>query len=154
MLGANLEDQWMQTMNLAVTNWIVELRSSNHSFGVPLPLFSYALSASGLWKVQMYCPVIAMGMEELFAYISGVMWTLWSLRHLWQNADMAPRRSTSHHVSCCKSHLCSNLMYCLFQSASPTTTPHMNLVLRRALRVHLIRQSHLVLKHQSLKALH
>ena len=64
MLGANLEDQWMQTMNLAVTNWVVELRSTNHSFGVPSPLFSYALSASGLWKVQLYCPVIAMGMEE------------------------------------------------------------------------------------------
>ncbi|EES00260.1 hypothetical protein BDA96_03G062600 [Sorghum bicolor] len=64
MLGANLEDQWMQTMNLAVTNWIVELRSANQSSGVYSPLFSYALSASGLWKVQLYCPVIAMGMEE------------------------------------------------------------------------------------------
>jgi len=64
MLGANLEDQWMQTMNLAVTNWIVELRSANQSSGVSSPLFSYALSASGLWKVQLYCPVIAMGMEE------------------------------------------------------------------------------------------
>lgn len=38
--------------------------------------------------------------------------------------------------------------------SSPTTTPHMSLVLKRALRVHLIRQTHLVLKHQSLKALH
>lgn len=64
MLGANLEDQWMQTMNLAVTNWIVELRSSSRSSGPPSPLFSYAVSASGLWKVQLYCPVIAMGMEE------------------------------------------------------------------------------------------
>lgn len=64
MLGANLEDQWMQIMNLAVTNWIVELRSSNHSLGVQSPLFSYAVSASGLWKVQLYCPVIAMGKEE------------------------------------------------------------------------------------------
>ena len=64
MLGANLEDQWMQTMNLAVTNWIVELRSANQSSGVSSPLFSYALSASGLWKVQLYCPIIAMGMEE------------------------------------------------------------------------------------------
>ncbi|RLM92706.1 uncharacterized protein C2845_PM08G04530 [Panicum miliaceum] len=59
MLGANLEEQWMQTMNLAITNWVAELRSSNHSFGVPSPLFSYALSASRLWKVQLYCPVIA-----------------------------------------------------------------------------------------------
>jgi hypothetical protein len=64
MLGANLEDQWMEIMNLAVTNWIVELQSSNNSFGVPSPLFSYAVSASGLWKVQLYCPVIAMGKEE------------------------------------------------------------------------------------------
>lgn len=64
MLGANLEDQWMRTMNLAVTNWIVELQSSHHSFGVPSALFSYARSASGFWKVQLYCPVIAMGMED------------------------------------------------------------------------------------------
>jgi hypothetical protein len=64
MLGANLEDQWMQIMNPAVTNWIVELQSSNQSFGVSSPLFSYALSASGLWKVQLYCPVIAMGKVE------------------------------------------------------------------------------------------
>jgi hypothetical protein len=64
MLGANLEDQWMQIMNPAVTNWIVELQSSNNSFGVSSPLFSYALSASGLWKVQLYCPVIAMGKVE------------------------------------------------------------------------------------------
>uniref|UniRef100_A0ACD5VJK6 Uncharacterized protein n=1 Tax=Avena sativa TaxID=4498 RepID=A0ACD5VJK6_AVESA len=63
MLGANLEDQWMRTMNLAVTNWIVELRSSN-SRHVPGLLFSYAVQASGLWKVQLYCPVIAMGMED------------------------------------------------------------------------------------------
>jgi hypothetical protein len=64
MLGANLEDQWMKIMNLAVTNWIVELQPSNHSFRVSSPLFSYALSASGLWKVQLYCPVIAMGKVE------------------------------------------------------------------------------------------
>uniref|UniRef100_A0ACD5TRI0 Uncharacterized protein n=1 Tax=Avena sativa TaxID=4498 RepID=A0ACD5TRI0_AVESA len=63
MLGANLEDQWMRTMNLAVTNWIVELRSSN-SRHMPGVLFSYAVQASGLWKVQLYCPVIAMGMED------------------------------------------------------------------------------------------
>lgn len=66
MLGANLEEQWMQTMNLAVTNWIVELqRSSRHPLiGAAPPMFSYAVQASGLWKVQLYCPVIAMGMED------------------------------------------------------------------------------------------
>jgi hypothetical protein len=65
LLGANLDDRWMRTMNLAVTIWIIEQRSS--SLGLMpwalLPLFSYAGQASGLWKVQLYCPVIAMGME-------------------------------------------------------------------------------------------
>jgi hypothetical protein len=64
LLGANLEDRWMRTMNLAVTNWIVELRSSLSSRHHVQPLFSYAVQASGLWKVQLYCPVVAMGMED------------------------------------------------------------------------------------------
>ncbi|WOL14799.1 hypothetical protein Cni_G23580 [Canna indica] len=64
MLGSNLEEQWMRSLNLGVTNWISELQFSNHLFRTPLPLFSYALSASGLWKVQLYCPVIAMGIED------------------------------------------------------------------------------------------
>ncbi|KAF2951065.1 hypothetical protein DAI22_01g234966 [Oryza sativa Japonica Group] len=49
---------------------------------------------------------------------------------------MALRRSTFHHVLCCKSHLCNNQMSCRFQSASPPTTPRMSLALRRALKVH------------------
>jgi hypothetical protein len=47
-----------------VTNWIVELRSSLSSRHHVQPLFSYAVQASGLWKVQLYCPVVAMGMED------------------------------------------------------------------------------------------
>ena len=70
MFGANLEDRWMRTLNLAVTNWIVELRSSSsssssrHAPPPPRLLFSYAVQATGLWKVQLYCPVVAMGMED------------------------------------------------------------------------------------------
>ncbi|XP_072985998.1 uncharacterized protein [Typha latifolia] len=64
MLGSNLEEQWMRSLHLAVTNWIIELQSSNHSFKAPSPLFSYAVSAPGLWKVQLYCPIIAMSVED------------------------------------------------------------------------------------------
>uniref|UniRef100_A0A453E3V4 Uncharacterized protein n=1 Tax=Aegilops tauschii subsp. strangulata TaxID=200361 RepID=A0A453E3V4_AEGTS len=81
MLGANLEDQWMQTMNLAVTNWMVELRSSHHTPRAASPLFSYALQASGLWKVQLYCPVIAMGMEDPAAAVAQDERLLFSLTY-------------------------------------------------------------------------
>ncbi|CAL9194059.1 unnamed protein product [Musa hybrid cultivar] len=64
MLGSNLEEQWMRSLNLGMTNWMVELQSLNQSVRAISPLFSYALSASGLWKVQVYCPVIAMSLED------------------------------------------------------------------------------------------
>ncbi|XP_020087325.1 uncharacterized protein LOC109709480 [Ananas comosus] len=64
ILGSNLEEQWMRTLNLAVTNWIIELQSLNRSFKAITPLFSYAVSASSLWKVQLYCPVVAMSMVD------------------------------------------------------------------------------------------
>lgn len=65
LLGANLEGQWMRSVNLGVTNWMSELlQSSSHLPRAPSPLFSYGLSASGLWKVQLYCPVIAMAVED------------------------------------------------------------------------------------------
>ncbi|KAG0500895.1 hypothetical protein HPP92_000967 [Vanilla planifolia] len=54
----------MRSLNLAITNRIVELQTSKHSFNTPLPLFSYALSAVGLWKVQFYCPIMAMNKED------------------------------------------------------------------------------------------
>nr|KYP73104.1 hypothetical protein KK1_005717 [Cajanus cajan] len=61
LLGSNLEEQWMRSVNLAITNWIVELQEAHHNtFRTPSPLFSYALSNFGLWKVQLYCPVINM----------------------------------------------------------------------------------------------
>ncbi|KAJ7959585.1 Neuronal PAS domain protein [Quillaja saponaria] len=60
LLGSNLEEQWMRSVNLAITNWIVELKASHHILKTPSPLFSYANSSFGLWKVQLYCPVIAM----------------------------------------------------------------------------------------------
>ncbi|XP_014502982.1 uncharacterized protein LOC106763292 [Vigna radiata var. radiata] len=64
LLGSNLEEQWMRSVNLAITNWIVELQEAHHNGQItlrtPSPLFSYAFSAAGLWKVQLYCPVINM----------------------------------------------------------------------------------------------
>ncbi|KAJ1401148.1 hypothetical protein SESBI_28984 [Sesbania bispinosa] len=61
LLGSNLEEQWMRSINLAITNWIVELQEAHHrTFRTPSPLFSYAFSTYGLWKVQLYCPVINM----------------------------------------------------------------------------------------------
>lgn len=65
LLGSSLEEQWMRSINLAITNWIVELQATNHTLKTPSPLFSYAISRVGLWKVQLYCPVIAMDIEKL-----------------------------------------------------------------------------------------
>lgn len=58
----------MRSVNLAITNWIVELQSGtghhcSTSLSTPSPLFSYAFSTLGLWKVQLYCPVISMDVE-------------------------------------------------------------------------------------------
>ncbi|KAL4620757.1 hypothetical protein ACB092_06G178600 [Castanea dentata] len=63
-LGSNLEEQWMRSLNLAITNWIIEHQTTHHSLKTPSPLFSYALSTFGLWKVHLYCPVIAMDVEN------------------------------------------------------------------------------------------
>lgn len=63
-LGSNLEEQWMRSLNLGVTNWTMEALRSG---GTPTPcftVFSYSLSASRLWKVQLYSPVVAMIMEH------------------------------------------------------------------------------------------
>ncbi|XP_010257014.1 PREDICTED: uncharacterized protein LOC104597257 [Nelumbo nucifera] len=60
LLGPNLEEQWMRSLNLAITNWIIELKEPRHTLRTPSPLFSYAISTVGLWKVQLYCPVVAM----------------------------------------------------------------------------------------------
>ncbi|XP_015973738.1 uncharacterized protein LOC107496928 [Arachis duranensis] len=70
MLGNNLEEQWMRSINLAITNWIVEIQQHelphlNHHhqhsmMRTPSPLYSYSFSTLGLWKVQLYCPVISM----------------------------------------------------------------------------------------------
>lgn len=63
LLGSNLEEKWMRSVNLAITNWVVELQEANYSnfrIRTPSPLFSYGFSTFGLWKVQLYCPVITM----------------------------------------------------------------------------------------------
>nr|CAD1822047.1 unnamed protein product [Ananas comosus var. bracteatus] len=62
-LGSNLEEQWMRSVNLGITNWIRELKASSNDFMPPSPLFSYALSARRLWKVQLYCPMVALSVE-------------------------------------------------------------------------------------------
>ncbi|XAR65986.1 hypothetical protein NMG60_11012017 [Bertholletia excelsa] len=64
LIGSNVEEQWMRSVNLAITNWIVELQATKHTLKTPSPLFSYALPTVGLWKVQLYCPVIAMDVEK------------------------------------------------------------------------------------------
>ncbi|CAI9091797.1 OLC1v1026912C1 [Oldenlandia corymbosa var. corymbosa] len=64
VLGSNIEEQWMRSINLALTNWISELQGSRHNLKSPSPLYSYAISAFGLWKVQLYCPVIAMNIQN------------------------------------------------------------------------------------------
>ncbi|KAG6530444.1 hypothetical protein ZIOFF_012683 [Zingiber officinale] len=82
LLGSNLEEQWMRSVNLGMTNWMSELlRSSNHLPRAPSPLFSYGLSASGLWKVQLYCPVIAMAVEDPSAASTQDDRLLFSLRY-------------------------------------------------------------------------
>ncbi|KAJ0101506.1 hypothetical protein Patl1_06698 [Pistacia atlantica] len=63
-LGSNLEEQWMRSINLAITNWIMELQAAHRTLKTPSPLFSYGLSQFGLWKVHLYCPVIAMDIES------------------------------------------------------------------------------------------
>ncbi|KAE8689632.1 Prenylated RAB acceptor 1.B4 [Hibiscus syriacus] len=63
LLGSNLEEQWMRSVNLAITNWIAEFRVTNRgrlTMKTPSPLYAYAISRFGLWKVQLYCPMIAM----------------------------------------------------------------------------------------------
>ncbi|CAN8264422.1 unnamed protein product [Cochlearia groenlandica] len=64
LLGSNLEEQWMRSVNLAITNWITERRCCQSTKTTTTPLFSYAVSAYGLWKVQLYCPIEAMEVER------------------------------------------------------------------------------------------
>lgn len=64
LLGPNLEELWMRSVNLAVTSWIGEQKPPQNNFKTPCPLFSHAFSTLGLWKVQLYCPVIAMDVEK------------------------------------------------------------------------------------------
>ncbi|PIA59585.1 hypothetical protein AQUCO_00400461v1 [Aquilegia coerulea] len=63
LLGSNIEEQWMRSLNLAITNWVVELKASKHSLRAIVPLFSYAFSTFELCKVQLYCPIVAMDIE-------------------------------------------------------------------------------------------
>ncbi|CAL0320345.1 unnamed protein product [Lupinus luteus] len=64
LLGSNLHEQWMRSMNLAITNWVGEIEAHYNMFRTPCPLFSYAFSTFGLWKVQLYCPIMSMDVEN------------------------------------------------------------------------------------------
>ncbi|GKB83712.1 hypothetical protein Tco_0950607, partial [Tanacetum coccineum] len=64
LMGSNAEEQWMRSMNLAITNWLMELRTMNHVLKAPSPMYSSADSGLGLWKVQIYSPVIVMEIEK------------------------------------------------------------------------------------------
>ncbi|KAJ1288680.1 hypothetical protein BS78_02G106500 [Paspalum vaginatum] len=65
-LGSNVEELWMRSLNLGITNWTMESQSLGSGAGStsPFTAFSYAVSATRLWKVQVYCPVAAMAMEH------------------------------------------------------------------------------------------
>lgn len=64
VMGSNFEEQWMKSVNLAITNHIQEFHGSPPCFRTPSPLFSYAVSAAGLWKMQFFCPVAAMRIDD------------------------------------------------------------------------------------------
>ncbi|KAL8192927.1 hypothetical protein R6Q57_027375 [Mikania cordata] len=64
LIGSNAEEQWMRSMNLAITNWMMELRAVNLVLKAPSPMYSSAISGLGLWKIQLYCPLIAMEIEK------------------------------------------------------------------------------------------
>ncbi|KAK1409386.1 hypothetical protein QVD17_35912 [Tagetes erecta] len=64
LIGSNAEEQWMRSMNLAITNWVTELRAMNHVLKAPSPIYSSAVSGLGLLKIQLYCPLIAMEIEK------------------------------------------------------------------------------------------
>lgn len=64
LLGSNLEEQWMRSLNLAITNWKIELRAANQILKCPAPIFSSVISTCGIWKVQFYCPVVSMDIEN------------------------------------------------------------------------------------------
>ncbi|KAL3834793.1 hypothetical protein ACJIZ3_009529 [Penstemon smallii] len=64
LLGSNVEEEWVRSINLGITNWISEIRDENVGFEMPSPLFTYSISTFGLWKVQLYSPVIAMDIEK------------------------------------------------------------------------------------------
>lgn len=65
ILGSNLQEQWMRSVNLGITNWVGEARDQiQNIFATPCSLFSYAFSTYGLWKVQLYCPALCMDVEK------------------------------------------------------------------------------------------
>lgn len=64
LLGSNPEEQWMRSMNLAITNWLMDLRAMSRELKAPSQMYSSAISGLGLWKVQLYCPLIAMEIEK------------------------------------------------------------------------------------------
>ncbi|XP_076883005.1 uncharacterized protein LOC143531636 [Bidens hawaiensis] len=64
LIGSNSEELWMRSMNLAITNCIMELRTMNLVRKARSPMYSSSISGLGLWKIQLYCPLIAMEIEK------------------------------------------------------------------------------------------
>nr|XP_043634212.1 uncharacterized protein LOC122605350 [Erigeron canadensis] len=66
LMGSTAEEQWMRSMNLAITNWMTELQALSRSAALkaPSPMYSSAISNLGFWKVQLYCPMIAMEIDK------------------------------------------------------------------------------------------
>ncbi|KAI5407736.1 hypothetical protein KIW84_053831 [Lathyrus oleraceus] len=65
LLGSNLQEQWMRSVNLGITNWVGELEEQyQNMFRTPSSMLSYAFSTFGMWKVQVYCPAVCMDVEK------------------------------------------------------------------------------------------
>ncbi|KAL8137469.1 hypothetical protein V2J09_003470 [Rumex salicifolius] len=62
-LGATLEERWMRSLNLGVTNWKAVIDNSQ-IVRCPSPMFSNSVSGFGMWKLHFYCPVVAMEVES------------------------------------------------------------------------------------------
>lgn len=66
VLGSNIEEHWMRSINLALTNWIAELQASHHSLKTPSPLYSYSILGIWLMEGSAILPCNSHGCRELW----------------------------------------------------------------------------------------
>ncbi|CAN6451486.1 unnamed protein product [Victoria cruziana] len=77
LMGSNLEEQWMRSIHLALTNTVFSdqawlrldqarrfLKGDGDDRNSPYQPFSYSVSSAGLWKVQLYSPVVAARLQN------------------------------------------------------------------------------------------